>query len=895
MSYSQIGNSGRLTLLNGGTTVGVLQLSGTYNASQFQVQPTGNGLSSAITYTATPSSAGGNSVSGSSDLYAWNNVNGGVWSNAGNWLDTNTGATPTTAPGAGNAVTIDDSLGTWTSQIITGPATAASLTVEAAANTILTGAMSVAGQFSVAEYGTASGDVAIVGGANVTAGSLNVTSLLRIASASLLTVAGSSTGTFISGTLSVGSDSVVRVSGGTSVITGTVAVDGTSSVEFGTAGTAAAGTLTIDHGQAPTLQGVAMIEANVVVNGSLLVYSGTLEGFGGSAGAISGTGTITIGALGAAGYLILAASDTAAIDFEGYTVNGVAYANESLELKGALRIGTIIGFLAGDAILVDQNVTGATYVQTNNAQGTLTLTDGATTAGTLTFAGNYAGSLFQIDVNPVTGVATISLQTATSAAGAASAGPAGHVYTWTGVSGGSWSTAANWLDTTTTPGVATAVVPGSLDVVSIAGSVGTGQYTAVGGNGAASNLTITANVLLTGQISDSGGMSISTISGPASMLTLEAGAKLTVGGGAQLFGTMEVGGGSSAVINGSLQMVGSSLLALNGSIIQLGTLIGNGGNNVIVVDASSAVRIGTSATTAAGALSVASGAAPAFTGTIYGSVVVNGWFYVNAGGTMLIDMNGTAQSDPYATTPTISGSGVMQLLEGSTLGLGATCGTAIQFLGPDATLELVRIPTNYIYNFAAGDEIQVDQSVSGLTYHQVNATSGTLTLTNGSSTVGVIYLIGNYGGGANAFHLDAAPNGDAAVITLQSLLAAPAQPTSIQGWGGADLLTATANGQKISGEGGGDTLSGGSFAGIDFADLTSNLNGVTIQDFAASDMLDFLDMNPTTATETYAGSVLSITDGTHAAALNLTFATTPASGSFHVASDGASGTRIVWS
>jgi len=76
----------------------------------------------------------------------------------------------------------------------------------------------------------------------------------------------------------VGTDSAVRVSGGTSVITGTVSIDGTSSVEFGTAGTATSGTLAIDNGQVLTLQGVANIAANVVVNGSLLVYSGTMVG-----------------------------------------------------------------------------------------------------------------------------------------------------------------------------------------------------------------------------------------------------------------------------------------------------------------------------------------------------------------------------------------------------------------------------------------------------------------------------------------------------------------------------------------------------------------------------------------------------------------------------------------
>ena len=145
--------------------------------------------------------------------------------------------------------------------------------------------IAISGLFSVGQYGAASGDVALYSGANLSAGSLSVTSLLRVADASLLTVIGSGNGTFISGNLSVGTDSAVRVEGGTSVISGTVAVDGTSSVEFGTAGTATSGSFAIDYGQSVTLQGVATIAAaKLALDGSLLVYSGTIEGFGGSAG-----------------------------------------------------------------------------------------------------------------------------------------------------------------------------------------------------------------------------------------------------------------------------------------------------------------------------------------------------------------------------------------------------------------------------------------------------------------------------------------------------------------------------------------------------------------------------------------------------------------------------------
>jgi len=315
---------------------------------------------------------------------------------------------------------------------------------------------------------------------------------------------------------------------------------------------------------------------------------------------------------------------------------------------------------------------------------------------------------------------------------------------------------------------------------------------------------------------------------------------------------------------------------------------------VIAVDADSVLKIGSAATAYTGALNVGAGTYPAISGTIYGSVVDNSWLRVNAGGTLSIDMNGTAESDRYESAPIIGGGGSLLLLEGITLDLGVAASTAIAFAGPNATLKLAAIPSGQINNFATGDQIQVDQPVTGMSYRQVNPSAAALTLTDGAATVGVLNLAGSFGGGVNAFHLDTATNGDTAVITLQSLMVAPAQPLGIFGWVGTDLLTATANGQAISTGGGGDTVDCGNFAALYIYDFTANFNGVTIQDFNPSDVVDFVDMNPNSARETYAGGVLSVTDGTHAAVLSVGFASTPASGSFHLATDGASGTKLAW-
>src|SRR5207302_10265852 len=121
-----------------------------------------------------------------------------------------------------------------------------------------------------------------------------------------------------------------------------------------------------------------------------------------------------------------------------------------------------------------------------------------------------------------------------------------------------------------------------------------------------------------------------------------------------------------------------------------------------------------------------------------------GTLAVVGGSSLFIDMTNGAASDPYATTlPTISGTGTLVLTEGSTLGLGVTDSAAISFAGPNATLVLAALPTATISGFAAGDTIVVDKTVTGLSYTPGTG-SGTLTLTNGITTVGQLKLAGTY-------------------------------------------------------------------------------------------------------------------------------------------------------
>jgi hypothetical protein len=867
-----------LTLLNAGISVGTLALTGTYSASQFQLESVTGGQSS-IFYVSAPSTAPGGQVSSNSDAYSWANTSGGNWSNAGNWSDTTKGTIPTTAPGTGNAVTISGAPAT-DPQIISGSGSAATLFVGTA--TVFTGDVTVAGQLEIEAYSNNGSFTGLSGGANVTAASLNNTTAVQIAGSSALTILGSPTATSaIQGNLSIIGGSAVRINANTDtpyIYNAVVSVDGTSSMEIGFAGTAAVGALSIGTGQALDLGNsgyngnatVATIAANVVLNGTLMVSQGLIEGYGGSVGSISGTGTIEFASVmsGGANLLVLSAADTASIAFGNFS--------SLLELAGPLPSGTISGLIAGNSIKVDQTVTGVSFKQTTATQGTLTLTDGTTTVGTLTLAGGYATSLLHLDVSAASGYGTISLQTAPAAAGTGTAGTSTDAYSWTGASGGAWSTAANWKDATT--GKAATAVAGSGDAVTITGStVGNSIATTVGGNGVAASLAIGGDVLLTGTVSATGVLAVAPVA-TIGELDLDSKAKLTAGS-ATISGTLQAGGGSSATVGAAATLSGGTLLAVDGSTVQLGSLIANTSNDAIAVDANSVIKVGSPATAAAGAITQAAGATAALSGSIYGNIAAGGTIAVIGGGSLFIDLTGVAATDPYGSSPAISGAGVLSITEGSTLGLGAA----------DST----KVPTGTISGFAIGDQIQLDQPVTAVSYKQVTASAGALTLGNGSATVGTLTLSGTYAAGA--FHLDDGVRGSTAVISLQSLGIAITQPALIQGTAGADLLVATANNQTMTGNGGGDTLNGGTSTGLDFKDLTANLNGSALQNFAMSDVIDFTDLTFAKASDTFSAGVLSVTDTTHTAKLSLGFAVTPTTGSFHLASDGSTGTRLTWS
>jgi len=107
---------------------------------------------------------------------------------------------------------------------------------------------------------------------------------------------------------------------------------------------------------------------------------------------------------------------------------------------------------------------------------------------------------------------------------------------------------------------------------------------------------------------------------------------------------------------------------------------------------------------------------------------------------------------------------------------------------------------------------------------------------------------------------------DPADITIYRL--DPKQQYLINGTSLGEIIAGSVFNDLIHSGGGADTITGG--PGKDeIQDTTANLNGITVTDFSTGDRLDFTDLDPTLATLSFTGGVLSATDGTRTASLTL--------------------------
>ena len=208
-----------------------------------------------------------------------------------------------------------------------------------------------------------------------------------------------------------------------------VSVDGTSTIEIGTAGGAAVGAITIDAGKTATSSATAGFTGSLVDNGILSITGGMLT----QNGSVSGSGLVQIGknatwvvngTVSGSGVVQIGKDAT-------WVVNGSVAATDTiafLDTGAALSIGTsfsytgtasvsapysinatITGFQTGDSIILAQPVSTATYTAgAGTNPGTLVLSNATGTVETLHLAGNFTGKTFFLSPT-TTGGASVSL------------------------------------------------------------------------------------------------------------------------------------------------------------------------------------------------------------------------------------------------------------------------------------------------------------------------------------------------------------------------------------------------------------------------------------------------------------------------------------------------------
>ena len=337
------------------------------------------------------------------DSFSWLNPLGGAWDIASNWMDTTINGTGFSTPSGLNAVSITGGIGDAFTNI-TGTGSASQLSI--AQDVAVWGTVTVAGTLSVVASPSTGSELDVDGGAAVTAAALTIAAgtTLEVAQGSTISASGAilNGGFLLATSNSRAQFGSLTENGASYLYPSTIAVDDSASIEVGSVGGAALGALTIDAGQTSAVSGT--IDGNVVLNGTLAVEAGTTLAIDvsdpfGTPQSISGSGKL---AISENSQLRLGVADSAAIQFAGPA---------GTLILSAVPTATISGFTSGDIIQLSPGLaTGVTYSQTSPSTAKLTLTKGITQVGTLSLAGNYAGSLFHMRLD-ASANAFISLQT----------------------------------------------------------------------------------------------------------------------------------------------------------------------------------------------------------------------------------------------------------------------------------------------------------------------------------------------------------------------------------------------------------------------------------------------------------------------------------------------------
>jgi len=670
----------------------------------------------------------------------------GTWSFPANWDDLSTGTNPASvAPAAADDATID----AGTLFVANGPGAAADLTT--------TGDLGVHGSFTIGGALSAQGTLALLPASSLSVGSIALSGSLLVlgGTGTTLTDAGSIAGivpNLANPTFVAVNHATMQVLAPTGPLNLTGETDATGSIEFGGAGVATPGEVTVDSG---TTISDGSIGSDVVDNGTIAASGATPAGFT-IDGNVTGTGQLRIAASGR--MTLNGTTVTPDIVFAG--AGGVLDLDTEFT-SPPIVTGTITGFDSTDVIPLDNYLADSAVWTPAGGGGTLTLADGGTTVLALTLAGDYTGDTFYAVPTAVFFAAGTRIVVApTVAVSPAPTGTATNdTYSWT-AGNGPWADATHWLD----GGTAAALAPGSTDGVTIAGATG-GPPLIVTGDGDAASLTTSGDLALKGEFDVAGTLSNN------GTLALMAGTSLTAAS-ANVTGELLVSGnGASFTDSGTLTLINSTALEDVGvwdhGVIHAANLVLTGGvvNLLDSTDSVStgAVEIGTAGGAAPGAFTIDSGATVAAVGNgpfsagggiIFGPVVDNGVIDLTKG------LAGLVIVGP------VTGNGVIEIgnnanfmLNGSTLTAGVVFQGATSSLDIEQPFPVLRaqtppvVPTisGTISGFAppgpAADTIRLgDVITDSASWSPTGGGLGTVTLSNAGTPVLSLTLAGDYTG-----------------------------------------------------------------------------------------------------------------------------------------------------
>ena len=369
---------------------------------------------------------------------------------------------------------------------------------------------------------------------------------------------------------------------------------------------------------------------------------------------------------------------------------------------------------------------------------------------------------------------------------------------WISPSGGLWLLDSNWSPTGR---------PTSQDDVVVVGAAAPGTQVVSGPGGLGTAPGVAGNATFVGGTTLNGSLFFSTLAvGTASLagsLSVGSGALLTTVNTNVLYGPLTTTGANTRLtVSGTLTLGGPRTATANdnptlavqtGSVVQLGKLTLLPSTTVVAgttyttgtanvsVDATSSLEIGTVGSAALGKITVGAGRIVSGTGTL------------SAGGRGIID-NGVIQASGGILTLTdpVTGYGTLQAGTGATLNLTSSAPTtaSIVFSGAGASLitglATTGVSSNVILNaagtvsgFVLGDVITVfmQKTVTSIAYTAgTGGGPGTLTLKGGTTTLGVLLLLGDFTGKSFAVS-PSTTNGSAYDITLQQTSGSAGTPS----------------------------------------------------------------------------------------------------------------------